>query len=121
MGGKAEAKADGGPESVDREVFSPYEVDDENQGPLLAANLRGVTADTEDDGFVESNLMHSINGYVYGNGPVLQLKKGQRVRWYVMARVLPDLGVTRVIEMPPGHVLSTLIAGATTGIDIRTA
>ena len=28
--------------------------------------------------------MHSINGYVYGNLPGLVMKKGERVRWYVM-------------------------------------
>lgn len=35
--------------------------------------------------FPESNLMHSINGYVYCNSPTLQLSAGQRVRWLVMA------------------------------------
>jgi hephaestin len=34
--------------------------------------------------FPESNLMHQINGYVFCNGPTLQLKKGQTVRWLVM-------------------------------------
>src|SRR4029078_2341182 len=39
-----------------------------------------------DDGeFGESNLMHSINGYVYGNLPGLTMKEGGSVRWYVMA------------------------------------
>jgi hypothetical protein len=27
----------------------------------------------EDDAFIESNLMHSINGYVYGNLPLAAL------------------------------------------------
>ena len=39
---------------------------------------------THDEGFVESNLMHSINGYVYGNGPRIVLRRGERVRWYTM-------------------------------------
>ena len=26
--------------------------------------------------------MHSVNGYVYGNGPVPVMRVGQRVRWY---------------------------------------
>ena len=29
--------------------------------------------------------MHSVNGYVYGNQPVLTLRRGERVRWYVMS------------------------------------
>ena len=28
--------------------------------------------------------MHSINGYVYGNGPHVVLNAGQRVRWYLL-------------------------------------
>ena len=38
----------------------------------------------DDEEFGESNLMHSINGYVYGNGPQLVLNAGQRVRWYLL-------------------------------------
>lgn len=37
------------------------------------------------DEFAESNLMHSINGYVYGNGPIMKMHLGERVRWYVMS------------------------------------
>jgi hypothetical protein len=28
--------------------------------------------------------MHAINGFVYCNGPTLQLKRGETVRWLVM-------------------------------------
>jgi hephaestin len=28
--------------------------------------------------------MHSINGYVYGNLPLLTTNQGQRVRWYLI-------------------------------------
>eukprot|EP00123_Amoebidium_parasiticum_P018481 comp24220_c0_seq1/m.44577 comp24220_c0_seq1/g.44577 ORF comp24220_c0_seq1/g.44577 comp24220_c0_seq1/m.44577 type:complete len:705 (-) comp24220_c0_seq1:209-2323(-) len=37
-----------------------------------------------EEAFTESNLMHNINGYVYGNLR-FEMCKGQRVRWYVMA------------------------------------
>ena len=68
------AKADGSPIDVDREVFNMFEVADENQSPYLARNIREHAGDPssvnpDDDEFDESNLMHSINGYVYGNGP----------------------------------------------------
>merc|ERR1711871_940793 len=36
-------------------------------------------------GFKESNKMHTINGYMYCNGPPFALKQGQRARWYVHA------------------------------------
>jgi FtsP/CotA-like multicopper oxidase with cupredoxin domain len=108
---KGKARPDGSPKAVDREVFSLFEVDDENQSPLLRANLRGVDADTEDEGFVESNLMHSINGYVYGNGPVLQLKKGQRVRWYVMA-----MGTEVDLHTPHWHGNTVVANGMRTDV-----
>jgi hephaestin len=42
--------------------------------------------------------MHSINGYVYGNGPVPTMRKGQRVRWYVMS-----LGTEVDLHTPHWH------------------
>jgi hypothetical protein len=39
-------------------------------------------ASADEEGFEESNLMHSVNGFVYGNGPVPEMKVGQHVRWY---------------------------------------
>jgi manganese oxidase len=32
----------------------------------------------------QSNLRHSINGFVFGNLPLMTMKKGERVRWYLM-------------------------------------
>ena len=68
------AKADGSPVDVDREVFNMFEVADENQSLYLHKNIREHAGDPasvnpDDDEFHESNLMHSINGYVYGNRP----------------------------------------------------
>ena len=64
------------PADVDREVFSYFTVENENASLHLDRNLHElaqapheVAADDE-EGFEESNLMHSVNGYVYGNGPV---------------------------------------------------
>jgi FtsP/CotA-like multicopper oxidase with cupredoxin domain len=82
-------RADGSPLDVDKEVFSLFSVMNENKSPYLQANVRRYAAvphvPAEDEEFEESNLMHSINGYVYGNQPMVTLKKGQHVRWYVMS------------------------------------
>jgi FtsP/CotA-like multicopper oxidase with cupredoxin domain len=83
------ARADGSPRDVDRQLVALFEVVDENQSPYLARNIRGYadrprSVDVETDAFVESNLMHAINGFVYGNGPQFAMKRGERVRWYVM-------------------------------------
>jgi FtsP/CotA-like multicopper oxidase with cupredoxin domain len=84
------ARPDGSPMDVDREIFSLFMVVDENQSQYLRQNVRRYTGDprgvnVDDDGFHESNLMHSINGYVYGNGPRIVLRRGERVRWYTMS------------------------------------
>ena len=42
-------------------------------------------ADPDDEDFQESNLMHSINGYVFGNQPMITMHRGEHVRWYVMS------------------------------------
>jgi manganese oxidase len=86
---KGMARPDGSPMDVDRELFSLFMVVDENQSQYLAQNVRRYARDprsvhVDDEGFVESNLMHSINGYVYGNGPRIVLRRGERVRWYTM-------------------------------------
>ncbi len=86
---KGMARADGSPKDVDREFVTMYEVDDENQSLWIHDNIAekgdGATdADLDDEEFGESNLMHSINGYVYGNLPGLVMKKGEHVRWYVL-------------------------------------
>jgi hypothetical protein len=36
-------------------------------------------------GFVAANFKATINGYMYGNMPMLTMKKGERVRWYVVS------------------------------------
>jgi FtsP/CotA-like multicopper oxidase with cupredoxin domain len=87
---KGMARPDGSPMDVDREIFSLFMVMDENQSPYLARNVRRYardprSVDVDDPDFQESNLMHSINGYVYGNGPRITLRHGERVRWYTMS------------------------------------
>jgi FtsP/CotA-like multicopper oxidase with cupredoxin domain len=91
------ARPDGSPKDVDRQFVTLFMVADENQSPYLERNMRryltarGKRLRTElatlpgNDEFQESNLMHSINGYVYGNGPLMKMRLGERVRWYVMS------------------------------------
>src|SRR5262249_39051248 len=84
------ARADGSPEDVDREIFVLFSVMNENESPFLRESLRRFAQrplphDLDDDDFNESNLMHSINGYVFGNQPMITMHKGEHVRWYVMS------------------------------------
>jgi manganese oxidase len=96
--------ATGMPTDVDREIFSYFTVEDENQSPYLDKNLQQLAGPPhqippgDEDGFEESNLMHSINGYVYGNGPLPTVKVGQRVRWYTFT-----LGTEVDLHTPHWH------------------
>ena len=70
------ARSDGSPVDVDREFVTMFSVMDENQSPYLDHNIRKFagdpgSVDPEDEDFGESNLMHAVNGYVYGNLPEL--------------------------------------------------
>jgi hephaestin len=108
---KAMARPDGSPKDVDQEVFELYSVMNENNSPYLKTNLQRFAdkpfpTDLDDEEFGESNLMHSINGYVFGNQPMVTLKKGQRVRWYVM-----DMGTEVDLHTPHWHGNDVVVAG----------
>jgi FtsP/CotA-like multicopper oxidase with cupredoxin domain len=63
--GRGRARADGTPADVDREFVALMMIFDEARGQ-------------------EHGLMHSINGFVFGNIPGLVMKSGERVRWYLL-------------------------------------
>jgi hephaestin len=91
---RGQAKPDGTPLGVDREIVSVFQVSDENQSLDMPRNLATLSAPPPpgDEEFGESNLMHNINGYVYGNQPLgkaagegMTIRLGQHVRWYLMS------------------------------------
>jgi FtsP/CotA-like multicopper oxidase with cupredoxin domain len=59
------ANADGSPKDVDREFVTAF---------FIINKLLGT----------EAGMMHSINGYIFGNLKGLIAKWGERVRWYVL-------------------------------------
>ena len=112
---KGSAKPDGSPVDVDREVFSYFSVMNENESQFLDQNLaeiagppHSVDPDDEED-FEESNLMHAINGYVYGNGPTVTVRKGERVRWYLFS-----LGTEVDLHTPHWHGNTATVMGMRT-------
>jgi len=113
---KGMARADGTPKDVDREFVVNYEVDDENSSlwidkniATFAGNPKSVVKDDED--FEESNLMHSINGYVFGNLPGLAMKTGEKVRWYLMA-----MGTEVDLHTPHWHGNTVTVMGMRTDV-----
>jgi FtsP/CotA-like multicopper oxidase with cupredoxin domain len=112
---RGRARPDGTPKDVDREFVSLFSVMDENASWYLDENIRRFArtkaVDAEDEGFAESNLMHGINGYVYGNLPGLVMDECQRVRWYLLA-----LGTEVDLHTPHWHGHTGLIAGQRTDV-----
>jgi len=63
-----------------------WEVFDENASPYLDRNLEMVrldpaTVDKNNDTFIESNMRHTVNGFMYCNMPPPPLQLGKVVRW----------------------------------------
>ena len=109
--GRGMARPDGSPKDVDGEIFEMYSVMNENNSPLLEASEHEFETpyqapDPADEGFEESNLMHSINGYVFGNQPMVNIKRGQHVRWYVMS-----MGTEVDLHTPHWHGNDVTVGG----------
>uniref|UniRef100_A0A671M1V1 ferroxidase n=1 Tax=Sinocyclocheilus anshuiensis TaxID=1608454 RepID=A0A671M1V1_9TELE len=77
---------------VDEDVILMFSVVDENLSWYLEENIEKFCSDPDetkqhmeyvDEEFRESNLMHSINGYVYGNLPALKVCVGRTVSWHL--------------------------------------
>jgi hephaestin len=109
--GRGMARKDGSPKDVDTELFEMYSVMNENNSPLLEASEHKFESpfqepDPADEGFEESNLMHSINGFVFGNQPTVNIKRGEHVRWYVMS-----MGTEVDLHTPHWHGNDVTVAG----------
>ncbi|KAB1284100.1 Ceruloplasmin [Camelus dromedarius] len=75
---------------VDKEFYLFPTVFDENESLLLDENIRMFTTepdkvDKENEDFQESNKMHSMNGFMYGNQPGLNMCQGDSVVWYLFS------------------------------------
>jgi len=109
---KGMANADGTPKDVDREFVSYYSVMNENESWYLDENVStqiGQDVDLEGEDFVEGNLMHAINGYVFGNLPGMNMKVGDKVRWHLVA-----LGTEVDLHTPHWHGHTGLLNGRRT-------
>lgn len=116
--------ANGTPQGIDREFVLLYTVSNENKSWYLEHNIETYTnlinssavADRasdevnedfeEDEEFIESNLMHSINGYVFGNMPMVTMRQNEHVRWYVIT-----LGTEVDLHTPHWHGQTGLVMG----------
>jgi FtsP/CotA-like multicopper oxidase with cupredoxin domain len=125
------ARPDGTPKDVDREFVADYEIFNENQSWYLDRNMRtftpkltqkdkieslefdedGGAASLTGHGFVDGNFKFTINGYLYGEGPKMVMRRGERVRWYVI-----DLGDGINFHTPHWHGNTVLFQGHRTDV-----
>jgi manganese oxidase len=86
---KGEARPDGSPKDVDREFITDYAIFDETDSWFFQGNAgkqgRALRLRATDPLLREQNLMYSINGYIEGNIPLLTMRRGEHVRWYLMS------------------------------------
>jgi manganese oxidase len=111
-----EARADGTPKDVDREFVTMFVIVDENDSWYIDRNIqtyagRPATVNPDDDDFIESNLMHSINGFVFGNMPLPTMRVGEHVRWYLLG-----MGNEVDLHTPHWHGNVVLVNGMRTDV-----
>ncbi|HZQ67925.1 MAG TPA: multicopper oxidase domain-containing protein [Terriglobales bacterium] len=82
------AREDGSPKDVDREFVTDFGMFDEHQSWYWDFNVKRLYGDPKnyDDKNREVHDFHhffAINGFLDANGPLLVMRKGERVRWYL--------------------------------------
>jgi FtsP/CotA-like multicopper oxidase with cupredoxin domain len=93
---RGRAKPDGSPKDVDKEFIIAFAEMDENLSPYIDDNIKQFALEPEKvkkvmfgptfiDPFGGTNFRESINGFLYGNGPMPNMTVGDRVRWYIMS------------------------------------
>src|SRR5690348_9091480 len=116
---RGQTNSDGTPKDVDREIVALFTAFNENESWYVQENvaahisaadqkaLDGQGANFSDSqgyftftgtGFAETNYKFSVNGYLYGDGPVMTVKQGQRVRWYLL-----DMGDVGALNFHTPH------------------
>ncbi len=88
------ARPDGSPKDVDREFITDYSVFDETDSWFYEGNVgkegREHLLKALNPLLREQNLIYSINGYIEANIPMLTMRKGERVRWYLLSNSNED-------------------------------
>jgi FtsP/CotA-like multicopper oxidase with cupredoxin domain len=92
---KGSTKPDGTPKDVDREFIVAFAVFDETESWYFESNAMSRRKYTQglrfsDPAFRQRYLFYSLNGLIEGNLPVMTMKKGERVRWYLFANSNED-------------------------------
>jgi manganese oxidase len=125
------ARPDGTPKDVDHEFVDFFMVYNENYSWFIGYNakhfptdpkhvnvMESIPKDTDGNfdplggtGFAAQNFRAAINGYQYANGPMMTMKKGDHVRWYLLT-----IGNAFNAHTPHWHGNTVLVNGARTDV-----
>ncbi|HEU5401375.1 MAG TPA: multicopper oxidase domain-containing protein [Terriglobales bacterium] len=125
------ARPDGRPKDVDHEFVTIFIAMNENESWYLEDNIREHTTDPKGvnrtdfsqvtpgglvvsmpvAGFGATNIKWSINGYIFGNMPMMTMGVDDRVRWYVAT-----LGDFNNAHTPHWHGNTVVVAGQRTDV-----
>lgn len=128
---RGEALPDGRPKGIDHEFVTMFIAINENESWYLDDNIRDHTTDPKgvrkdeigvltatgiagtiaNTGFIFTNVKWSINGYIFGNMPLMTMRKGDHVRWYVAT-----LGDFNNAHTPHWHGNTVLVGGQRTDV-----
>jgi FtsP/CotA-like multicopper oxidase with cupredoxin domain len=129
---RGKARPDASPTDVDREFVTMFVIFDESRSWYLDKNIQDYAQDPKslnkgdvdfilpDDtasiiglgrGFANTNHKYSINGFIYANGPMLTMKKGEHVRWYLI-----NLGDGFNFHTPHWHGNTVTVHGERTDV-----
>lgn len=110
---KGSTKPDGTPKDVDREFVVAFAIFDEDASAYFMMN---VVHDQQyrneiimNPNFVKTLEHYTMNGFTRGSLPLLTMKQGERVRWYLMANSNED-----DVHAPHWHGQTVLVNGMRT-------
>ncbi len=91
---RGKARPDGSPKDVDREFIADFSIFDETDSWFFESNLGKLPVRTRlkvvDPALREANALYTINGFIEGNLPLMTMRKGERVRWYLLSNSNED-------------------------------
>jgi FtsP/CotA-like multicopper oxidase with cupredoxin domain len=107
------ARPDGSPKDYDREFVADFGLFDESLSWYMKENVARIYGDPKkyDSSNKAQHDFHSffaINGFLEGNGPMFEMRAGERVRWYVFTN--PNEQNMWDIHSPHWHG-QTVVAG----------
>ncbi len=91
---RGSARADGSPKDVDREFIADFSIFDETDSWFFERNAgkqaRALRSNALNPALREEHALYTINGYSEGNLPMMTMKKGEHVRWYLLSSTNED-------------------------------